>query len=140
MPRADATTIRAGIDGLVVLKTSKSAFDNFLRDPYTTLKEDRNRILSTSIHADWLYEGSDIEFGPLWHGIRQTLLETFAEHDSKSLQHTLYAMGEAVLIIFDRVREIRFRYLISISFWWIFPRLGWTIRRKFFCRPMNRMD
>ena len=101
-----ATAIRAGIAGLVVLKTSKSAFDNFLRDPYTTLKEDRNRILSTSIHADWLYEGSDIEFGPLWHGIRQTLLETFAEHDSQSLQHTLYAMGEAVLTNFDRVREI----------------------------------
>jgi urate oxidase len=89
-----------------VLKTTKSAFDNFLRDPYTTLKEDRKRILSTSIHADWLYEGSDIEFGPLWHGIRQTLLETFAEHDSQSLQHTLYAMGEAVLSNFDRVREI----------------------------------
>ena len=102
----EGTAIRAGIAGLVVLKTSKSAFDNFLRDPYTTLKEDRNRILSTSIHADWLYEGSDIEFGPLWHGARQTLLETFAEHDSQSLQHTLYAMGEAVLNNFDRVREI----------------------------------
>jgi urate oxidase len=102
----EGTAIRAGIAGLVVLKTTKSAFDNFLRDPYTTLQEDRNRILSTSIHADWLYEGSDIEFGPLWHGIRQTLLETFAEHDSQSLQHTLYAMGEAVLNNFDRVREI----------------------------------
>ena len=102
----EGTAIRAGIAGLVVLKTAKSAFDNFLRDPYTTLKEDRNRILSTSIHADWLYEGSEIEFGPLWHGARQTLLETFAEHDSQSLQHTLYAMGEAVLNNFDRVREI----------------------------------
>ena len=102
----EGMAIRAGIAGLVVLKTSKSAFDNFLRDPYTTLKEDRNRILSTSIHADWLYEGSEIEFGPLWHGARQTLLETFAEHDSQSLQHTLYAMGEAVLNNFERVREI----------------------------------
>jgi urate oxidase len=102
----EGTAIRAGIAGLVVLKTTKSAFDNFLRDPYTTLKEDRNRILSTSIHADWLYEASDIEFGPLWHGIRQILLETFAEHESQSLQHTLYAMAEAVLSNFDRVREI----------------------------------
>src|ERR1700677_1131248 len=48
----EGTSMRAGIAGLVVLKTSKSAFDNFLRDPYTTLQEDRNRILSTSIHAD----------------------------------------------------------------------------------------
>jgi urate oxidase len=98
--------IRAGLRDLDVLKTAKSAFDGFLRDPYTTLKEDRNRILSTTIQADWLYEGDEVEFSPVWYGVRQTLLETFAEHDSKSLQHTLYAMGEAVLATFDRIREI----------------------------------
>jgi urate oxidase len=102
----EGTTIRAGIDDLTVLKTTKSAFEGFLRDPYTTLTEDRNRILSTVIHADWLYEGSEIEFSAMWHGVRQTMLETFAEHDSHSLQHTLYAMGEAVLTSFDRIREI----------------------------------
>ena len=105
----EGTEIRAGIEGLTVLKTTKSAFDGFLRDPYTTLKEDHDRVLSTMIHAQWLYEGNEIEFSPLWHGVRQTLLETFAEHDSKSLQHTLYAMGEAVLNNFDRVREIHLR-------------------------------
>jgi urate oxidase len=105
----EGTAIRAGIDGLTVLKTTKSAFDGFLRDPYTTLREDRNRILSTTIHAQWLYEGNETEFSPLWHGVRQTLLETFAEHDSRSLQHTLYAMGEAVLSNFDRIHEIHLR-------------------------------
>ena len=34
---------------------------------------------------------------PAWRAVRQTLLETFAEHDSESVQHTLYAMGQAVL-------------------------------------------
>jgi urate oxidase len=102
----EGITIRAGIDDLIVLKTTKSAFDGFLRDPYTTLKEDRDRILSTVIHADWFYEGGEVEFSPVWHGVRQTMLETFAEHDSHSLQHTLYAMGEAVLNSFDRIREI----------------------------------
>jgi urate oxidase len=102
----EGTTIRAGIEDLVVLKTAKSAFAGFLRDPYTTLKEDRNRILSSVIRALWLYEGSETEFSPVWHGVRQALLETFAEHDSQSLQHTLYAMGEAVLSSFDRIREI----------------------------------
>lgn len=102
----DGTTIQAGIEELAVLKTTKSAFEGFLRDPYTTLKEDRNRILSTTIRARWLYEGNVIEFGPIWHGVRQALLETFAEHNSHSLQHTLYAMGEAVLNSFDSIREI----------------------------------
>jgi len=102
----EGSTIRAGIDDLLVLKTTKSAFEGFLSDPYTTLKEDRNRILSTVIHANWLYEGNEIEFSPIWYGVRQTILETFAEHDSHSLQHTLYAMGEAVLNSFDQIREI----------------------------------
>ena len=91
---------------MTVLKTTKSAFEGFLRDPYTTLKEDRDRILSTVIHADWLYEGNETEFSPMWHGVRQAMLEAFAEHDSHSLQHTLYAMGEAVLNSYDRIREI----------------------------------
>jgi len=103
----EGTTIEAGIRDLVVLKTTKSEFEGFLRDPYTTLKEDRNRILSTSIRATWKYEGDEIEFSPVWHGVRQSLLDTFAEHKSKSLQHTLYAMGESVLGNFDPIREIR---------------------------------
>jgi urate oxidase len=102
----EGTTIRAGVTDLVVLKTTNSAFEKFLRDPFTTLKEDRNRILATAIEADWLYPDEEVEFGPVWHGVRQLLLETFAEHKSLSLQHTLYAMGEAVLNNFDSIREI----------------------------------
>lgn len=102
----EGIAIRAGIQDLDVLKTTKSAFDGFLHDPYTTLKEDHDRILSTAIRAEWLYEGDEIEFSPVWHSVRQTLLETFAEHDSNSLQHALYAVGEAVLATFDRIREI----------------------------------
>jgi urate oxidase len=102
----EGTEIRAGLEDLVVMKTTNSAFDHFLRDPYTTLKDDRERILATAIRASWLYPGEEVEFGPVWHGVRQMLLETFAEHKSESLQHTLYAMGEAVLNNFENVREI----------------------------------
>lgn len=102
----EATSIRAGVEGLVVMKTSDATFDNFLRDPYTTLPAEMSRILCTVIGADWLYADEEVEFAPIWHGVRQMLLETFAEHKSKSLQHTLYAMGEAVLNNFDNVREI----------------------------------
>jgi urate oxidase len=99
-------TVCAGIEGLVVLKAAQSAFQGFLRDEYTTLKEDRNRILSTAIRANWLYRGDRAEFETIWGGVRATMLETFAEHDSQSLQHSLYAMGEAVLNKFDSIREI----------------------------------
>jgi urate oxidase len=100
-------TLQSGIEGLVVLKTTESAFENFLKDEYTTLREDRNRILATSIRANWLYRESAVEFDSTWHAVRQTLLETFAGHDSESLQHTLYEMGESVLLKFAGIREIR---------------------------------
>lgn len=104
----EGTTIRSGVRNLVVLKTSNAQFEKFMRDPFTTLKEEKNQILATAIEAEWLYPKTDdeIEYGPLWHGVRQMLLETFAEHKSMSLQHTLYAMGEAVLNNFDNIREI----------------------------------
>jgi len=100
-------TLHAGLEGLVALKTTDSAFENFLKDEYTTLREDRNRILATTIRAVWLYRKNRIDFDSIWHTVRQTLLETFAGHASESLQHTLYAMGEAVLKKSADIREIQ---------------------------------
>jgi urate oxidase len=102
----EGTAVRSGIDNLIVLKTTDSAFEDFKKDPFTTLQEASDRILSTAIRASWLYTEEDAEFGPLWHSVRQMLLDAFAEHESQSLQHTLYAMGEAVLNNFDNVSEI----------------------------------
>jgi urate oxidase len=99
-------TVSSGIEGLVVLKATRSAFEGFLHDEYTTLKEARNRILSTTISARWVYRDAQPHSDVLWNEVRQTLLETFADHDSQSLQHTLYAMAEAVLSNFDLIREI----------------------------------
>ena len=38
--------VSAGIEDLVLLKSSRSAFTGFLRDEYTTLAETRDRILA----------------------------------------------------------------------------------------------
>ena len=117
----EATTVRAGIDDMVVLRTAKAAFEGFLRDPYTTLRETSDRILSSAVRVSWLYSGNEVAYGPAWHGVRRTLLETFADHDSRSLQHTLYAMGEAVLKSHDEIAEIRLSlpnkhyYLVDLS-------------------------
>ncbi|HKW00664.1 MAG TPA: urate oxidase [Vicinamibacterales bacterium] len=100
-------TVAAGITDLVVLKSSQSAFAGFLRDEYTTLAETEDRLLATSLSATWWYRDLDVEFGQAWRAVRQTLLETFAEHDSKSVQHTLHAMGQAVLDSIADVTSIR---------------------------------
>ena len=100
--------IEGGIDGLVVLKTAGSAFTGYIKDAYTTLPEATDRILSTSIKATWQYAEPAVEGFSQFSSIRETILRQFAEHDSKSVQHTLYAIGEAVLERFPQIREIRF--------------------------------
>ncbi|MFL6233103.1 MAG: factor-independent urate hydroxylase [Thermoanaerobaculia bacterium] len=100
----DGAKVLAGLENLVVMKTAKSAFEGFPRDRYTTLPETSDRLLATAVRATWRYSRPDVPFG-LWHQVRRVLLETFAEHDSRSVQHTLYAMGEAVVRTLD-VEEI----------------------------------
>ena len=104
----ETTTVRAGIEDLVVLKSSDSGFEGYRNDIFTTLKETSDRIFATAIQANWLYSRAGLAYGTVWQGIRRTVLETFAEHESRSVQHTMYAMGEAVLASFDDVSEIHF--------------------------------
>lgn len=101
------TSLQSGIEDLTVLRTGGCSFVNFLRDPYTTLRETSDRILSTSLSATWTYAEPDASYSTVYHGVRKTLLETFAMHESKSLQHTLYALGHAVLDNFDVISEVR---------------------------------
>jgi len=103
----DHTSVEAGIADLIVLKTARSAFAGYLRDEYTTLKETRDRLFGTAVKADWTYHGTAHNFDQLWQAVRQTLLDVFAAHDSQGVQHTLHAMGEAVLQQFDAIEEIR---------------------------------
>jgi urate oxidase len=101
------TIVGAGIADLLVLKTAGSAFDNFMQDEYTTLPPTRDRIMATSLTATWRYRDADVEFTPAWNAVRRMLLDVFAEHQSESVQHTLYAMGQAVLDSVDDVTGIR---------------------------------
>jgi urate oxidase len=103
----DQLSVGAGVKGLVILKSSHSAFAGFPRDEFTTLPETRDRILATSLKATWRYAGADVDFGPTWQAVRRALVEAFAEHDSESVQHTLNAMGQAVLESVDAVGAIR---------------------------------
>jgi urate oxidase len=104
----DATTVESGIVDLIVLKTTKSGFAGFVKDCYTTLPETTERIFCTSVKADWRYTNAEAATGATWRDVRRTIIEIFAEHDSLSVQHTLYAMGEAVLEKFADVAEIAF--------------------------------
>lgn len=93
----EGAEVKAGIEDLVVMKTAKSAFEGFPRDRYTTLAETSDRLLATSVRAEWTYGRLDLPFDERWSEVRHRLLEVFVDHDSRSVQQTLYAMGAAAL-------------------------------------------
>jgi urate oxidase len=103
----DNIAIGAGVKDLVILKSSRSGFAGFLRDEYTTLPDVADRILATAMTATWRYRTTDLDFNLTWRAVRTTLLEAFAEHDSRSVQHTLHDMARAVLDNVDVVSAVR---------------------------------
>jgi urate oxidase len=98
--------IQSGLDGLLLLKTTDSAFAGFLRDQYTTLPETDDRVLATLLRADWVYRAEGPDWNRCHELIRRTLVEVFAEHQSLSVQQTLYTMGSAALDACDAITEI----------------------------------
>jgi urate oxidase len=99
----DAVRIESGIDDLRVLKTTGSGFEGYPRDRYTTLRETSDRVLATAMRVRWTYGLTEISYSEIRSRAREAILETFADHESRSVQHTAYAMGEAVL---ERCPEI----------------------------------
>ena len=101
------STVTAGITDLLIMKTSQSAFAGFPRDEFTTLPETIDRLFVTSLTTTWTYVDDEIDYATVFQSVRTTLLESFAQHESLSVQHTLYAMGQVVLDTIDAVVSIR---------------------------------
>jgi urate oxidase len=96
---ADGDRVMAGIDDLVVMKTARSAFAGFPRDQYTTLADTSDRLMATRVSATWSYPPATdgLDFDALFNAIRATLLEVFADHDSRSVQESIWLIGRAIL-------------------------------------------
>ncbi|MDP9146988.1 MAG: urate oxidase [Acidobacteriota bacterium] len=101
--RDGVPSLWSGLENLVIMKTAGSDFSGFIKDSLTTLPESTDRLFGTALRCRWKYSAAARPFHALRSRIRELLLTVFAEHNSKSVQHTLYAMGEAVL---KQVREI----------------------------------
>ncbi|HMD37902.1 MAG TPA: urate oxidase [Candidatus Acidoferrum sp.] len=104
--RNAAPSIRSGLENLVIMKTANSAFAGFIKDSLTTLPEATDRLFATSVRARWNYSSANLPFPALRSRIREILLSAFADHTSKSVQHTLYAMGESALENVPQIEDI----------------------------------
>jgi urate oxidase len=107
--RGSEDSTHAGIEGLVVLKTRGSAFEGFPQDEYTILPQASDRVLATSITAEWDYPSIPEDTSATWSRVRRVLLDRFFSEWSASVQHQGYLMGEAVLAAVDEITEISLR-------------------------------
>ena len=98
--------LSSGIRDLEILKTELSAFSGFPRDRYTTLEDTEDRLLGTSLRASWRYSREPSDPREARQAAQTALLETFAQHESHSVQHTLYEMAIAALEVVPQIDEI----------------------------------
>lgn len=104
--RDGAVKVLSGMDQTPILKTAQSAFTGFKRDNLTTLKQTDDRLLGTVMKAEWTHNNPISKFDAVRARVRESLLATFGGHDSKSIQQTLYAMGEAALLAAPEISAI----------------------------------
>ena len=113
--KGKGTTIKSGIKGLLVLKSTGSAFYGFHRDEYTRLPETWDRILSTEVECNWQWNvfpsHADVEsqvphFDKAWEDARKITLATFAKEESPSVQNTMYKMCEQILAAVPKVEAV----------------------------------
>lgn len=93
----DKLELTGGLSDLRFLKTTGSEFRGFVDDRYRTLKDATDRIFATSVEAVWTYASESADFKAVFAAARSALIRTMANQHSLAVQHTLLAMGEAVL-------------------------------------------
>ncbi|KAI0724248.1 hypothetical protein C8T65DRAFT_563997, partial [Cerioporus squamosus] len=126
--------VTSGLKDLLVLKSTGSAFENFVRDEYTTLVEVNDRIFSTSVDLTYTFkpisipkpadgEGKvfdtpltgDAAKGTPWDGdalaaaTREVTLEVFALDESASVQATLYKMGQRIIAENAQITDVTYK-------------------------------
>ncbi|MCU1419685.1 MAG: urate oxidase [Microbacteriaceae bacterium] len=103
-----------GFTDLVLLKSTGSEFAGFLKNEYTTLQETHDRVMATSLVAQWRFASNDfstvdIDWDDTYAGIKRIIVKQFATLQSLALQQTLWHMGKAVLEAYPAITEMRLK-------------------------------
>lgn len=103
----DGEYVVGGLKDLVVLKSTGSEFAGFLSDPYTILEPTHDRVMATSLVAQWRFTSTDVDWETVYGQIKTALIRQFAVVQSLALQQTLFHMGRAVLEEHPEIAEVR---------------------------------
>jgi urate oxidase len=104
-------TVTSAIESMIILKTTQSGFENYLKDRYTLLPECNDRNLSTELTAVWNYTSSNVDYPKVREIVRTQILKGLFGPSkdgvfSPSLQATIYDAGCMVLSAGPAVKSI----------------------------------
>lgn len=104
--------LRSGLKDLRVMKTTQSAFKNFVNDEFRTLPDAEDRLFCTVVDSWWWYNTvKGVDFNKNWEGVKGIILDTFAGPAatgvfSPSVQNTLYLTERNVLSTIPQVEKV----------------------------------
>jgi urate oxidase len=98
----------SGVRDLVVLKTTDSEFHGFYQDRYTTLAPTTDRVLATSVTAQWWQTDLQTAWAESFAVALDTMTDAFAGHHSLGLQQTMFHMGAEMIASQPGIAEVRF--------------------------------
>ena len=104
---AQGEWVVAGLKDFIILKSTGSEFAGFLKDQYTILQPTHDRVMATSLVAQWRFTTTDVNWEATYEGVKTHLIKQFATVQSLALQQTLYEMGKAVLEAYPVIAEVR---------------------------------
>jgi urate oxidase len=100
----ERAAVTAGIDELVLMRSAG------LRPPRRAGAEDASDslqpLLVAALSARWSYGAGEIAFIPYRQGVRSAIVDTFAWHATRSLQHTLSGMADVILESYAEILSV----------------------------------
>ena len=102
-----AEWVVGGLEEMTILKSTGSEFAGFLTDDYTVLEPTHDRVMATSLTAQWRFTSTEVDWDATYVGIKAHLIKQFAVVQSLALQQTLFEMGRAVLEAYPEIAEVR---------------------------------
>jgi urate oxidase len=100
------TAVVSGIEDLVLMRTSGLVERDPREADPSGVTDGVQRLLVAALSARWTYTSADVTFASYRQGVRATIVDTFAWHATRSVQHTLYNIADVVLASYQEIADI----------------------------------
>lgn len=104
------TSVVGGLAGLTLMRSAGFTPPREPRAEDDDLTEGVQPLLVGTLAARWTYTTGEVTFSAYRQGLRAAVLDTFAWHESRSVQHALHAVAQVLLSTYDEIADVTVRF------------------------------